>query len=184
MKLKHLLLAGVAAGAANMAMATTGTITFNGQVVADSCKVTVDGTTGTVVTLPTVKTSDLSSDGAVAGKTPFTLYIKECGDAVVARGITLSLTDPNNFDGTNNNLLKNKLTSSQATNVGIQLADESSSSTDINFNGNPNTRDITGANITNGEATLPLSASYKSTSVAGATPGAVTSELTWTITYK
>ena len=180
MKLKQILLAGIAAGAANMAMATTGTITFNGEIVTDTCAVSVDGASSTIVTLPTVQTSSLNASGLSTGTTNFSLYVKNCGDAVDARGITLTFTDPNGFDTTNNNLLKNFATATPATNVGIELATGSDFAAAIVFAGAPYT---TPTHLTSsGAVTLPFSARYTATGVA--TAGAVSSTMDWTITYK
>lgn len=180
MKLKQILLAGVAAGAANMAMATTGTITFNGEVVTDTCAITVDGASSTMVTLPTVQASSLNESAKTAGTTNFSLYIKNCGAAVDARGLTLTFTDPNGFDTTNTNLLKNTASTTPATNVGIELATGSDFTAPIAFAGAAYT---TPTHLTaTGAVTLPFSARYYATDVA--TAGAVTSTLGWTINYQ
>ena len=180
MKLKHVLLAGIAAGAANMAMANTGTITFNGEIVNDTCTITVDNGSSTTVTLPTVQSANLVSSGDTTGTTDFNLYITNCGAAVDARGITLTLTDPNNFDAINNNLLKNIATGTAATNVGIQLATGTAFATPIDFAGTSHTT-VTYA-TTDGAVTVPFSARYYATGTA--TAGAVSSTLGWTINYQ
>ena len=179
MKLKHLLLAGVAAGAANMAMAaTSGTITFTGQVVADTCDIFVNGGPGTTVTLPTVQKNTLAVSGNREGQTDFTLNITGCGAAVDARGITLTLT-PNSYDTTNNNFLANTATGVAASNVAIELSTGAGASTSaIAFGGAPY---VTQPTISSGAASLDFSASYVATGVADA--GAVSHVLGWNIVY-
>ncbi|WP_180176739.1 MULTISPECIES: fimbrial protein [unclassified Acinetobacter] len=178
MKLKHLLLAGVAAGAANMAMAaTSGTITFTGQVVADTCDIFVNGGPGTTVTLPTVQKNTLAVSGNRVGQTDFTLNIMGCGAAVDARGITLTLT-PNSYDTTNNDFLANTATGA-APNVAIELSTgEGVSTSAIAFGGAPY---VTQPTISSGAASLDFSASYVATGVADA--GAVSHVLGWNIVY-
>lgn len=120
MKLKHLLLAGIAAGAANMAMANTGTITFSGQVVASTCAVTVNNTTANAtVTLPTVNNLDLNGTGKTAGATPFTIDVTGCtaiSNPSIASIKTRFLAQ--NVNGAN---LANTANTTPATNVAIQL---------------------------------------------------------------
>jgi major type 1 subunit fimbrin (pilin) len=70
---------GVAAFAPKIASAADGTITFNGTITDTTCTITGGGAaTGTgdiTVTLPTVSTSALSSSGATAGDTNFSLVL-------------------------------------------------------------------------------------------------------------
>ena len=181
MKLKHLLVAGLALGATHMAMAATGAIEFTGQVVADTCMLNV-AEAGSTVRLPTVQASTLAAANSKSGQIDFTLNIEGCGAAVDARGITLTLT-PSEYAGTGDNFLANTAaTEIAATNVAIELSKiEDTVISPIAFSGAPYTAQITGSNINNGEATLEFSASYVETGVA--TPGTVSHALGWSITY-
>ncbi len=187
MKLKHLLLAGVAAGAANMAMAaSTGTITFDGLIVAESCNVSVDGS-GTVVKLPTVKVADFA-DGVntkPVGPYDFNLNFTDCGAALAERGFTLTLT-PVGYAGTGNNYLKNTdISSTGATNVGIQLGYGTIASSPINFNGTSDTPTTVHKTLSNGTLTIPFQAQYVPIDTSEAVgPGKVVSSLDWTINYQ
>jgi len=89
MKLKHalsLLSLATCAAISTSALAQTGTITVNGKVIADSCTPNITGggtsVTGTApnftVTLPDVSSASLSSAGATAGDTAFTLELTGC----------------------------------------------------------------------------------------------------------
>ncbi|WP_016585793.1 fimbrial protein, partial [Yersinia pestis] len=54
--------------------ASNNTITFQGEVTAQTCSVTVNGLEANpVVLLPTVSSSDLDASGQTKGKTTFTL---------------------------------------------------------------------------------------------------------------
>ncbi|MBF5011525.1 fimbrial protein [Burkholderia pseudomultivorans] len=69
--------AGLALFAMNAAHASDGTITFTGSVVASTCKIN-GGTNDLTVPLPRTATNQLSSVGATAGRTPFTLALSGC----------------------------------------------------------------------------------------------------------
>lgn len=75
--LSALLVSAGLAAVASTAQASDGTITFNGAVIASTCK--VNGGNGDVtVTLPHVGSNTLAAAGAVAGRTPFTLSLSGC----------------------------------------------------------------------------------------------------------
>lgn len=59
--------------------ASTGTITFNGELTASTCDVSVDGQgADATVVLPTVGTSQLTSANQVAGNTGFSMALSNC----------------------------------------------------------------------------------------------------------
>ena len=60
------------------AFAADGTITINGLVTDNTCVVTTPQGKDLTVTLPTVSKLSLASDGATAGRTPFTLGLSNC----------------------------------------------------------------------------------------------------------
>lgn len=70
----------VMSGAAFMAHAdSTGTITFDGKVTDTTCDVSVNGQgADAVVTLPTVSSALLASQGQVTGKTGFNMELTNC----------------------------------------------------------------------------------------------------------
>lgn len=154
MKLKHVLLAGIAAGAANMAMAVE-TITFQGEVLANSCIVQVNGQASPTVTLPTVGTADLNAAvGKTAGATPFTVDLTGCdttADDVQVRFVAHTEAGANlGLD-----------TSSTATNVVVQLLEGYAGGTAIDFSGGVA---VTSTKTTaSGAASFPLTAQYYST---------------------
>ncbi|MCA8435268.1 fimbrial protein [Burkholderia seminalis] len=83
MKLGKLLAGLATAGlvvASHGAFAADGTITFNGQITAQTCTINGNGTGSSnfTVTLPTVSTSSLSSAGKTAGRTPFEISLTNC----------------------------------------------------------------------------------------------------------
>lgn len=59
--------------------ASDGTITFDGAITSQTCTVNGGGQGNNfTVTLPTLSTSALSSDGATAGATPFAITLTNC----------------------------------------------------------------------------------------------------------
>ncbi|WP_371972093.1 fimbrial protein [Acinetobacter sp. AL9] len=158
MKLKHLLLAGIAAGAANMAMAVE-TITFQGDIAANTCTVQVNSQASPTVTLPTVGTVDLGSSGKTAGATPFTVNLIGCvatADDVQVRFVAHTEAGANlGLDST-----------STAGNVVVQLLEGYAGGSPINFSGGVA---VTSRKTTeSGAASFPLTAQYYATGVASA----------------
>lgn len=62
----------------SLVLAAGNTITFRGQVHAQTCQVSVDGSANPVVLLPTVATGDLAAVGSAAGETPFVVSVSGC----------------------------------------------------------------------------------------------------------
>lgn len=162
MKIKHLLYALLATGAANVAMAAPlSTITFSGNVLANTCTVNVGGNASPTVVLPDVGTVNLAAAGEVAGATPFTVSISGCttDDAVAVR---FTATNPVNVGSG----LLGLTGASTATNVAVQLLDGDTAATAMTFTGGVGTsRTVTTAS---NAASLPLTARYYATGAAGA----------------
>lgn len=178
MNIKHLSLALIAAASATVAMADTGTITFNGLVVADTCTTTLTGgASATAVTLPTVQTTALANAGDTAGQTSFSLSVTDCDATAATRGIHYTLA-PSAYDATDDSLLANTSGGAPATNVGVEILEGSNP---IDFAGAPHqTNNVV---LTGGAGNLALAARYKATGPTPATAGTVTSVLGWTLVY-
>src|SRR5450830_368335 len=61
--------------------ASDGSINFNGELVAQTCTIAVDGVVTpaiATVTLPTASTGNLVTPGEVAGQTGFNIQLSEC----------------------------------------------------------------------------------------------------------
>ncbi|AOI58732.1 fimbrial protein [Burkholderia diffusa] len=71
------LAAGGIIAMAPAAYASDGTITFNGSVIASTCKPD-GGAADVTVTLPPVSTTALKESGQTAGRTPFSLMLTGC----------------------------------------------------------------------------------------------------------
>jgi major type 1 subunit fimbrin (pilin) len=165
-------LIAVAVSAPLMANASDGTITFKGEVTANTCTIKVnDGTANNTVTLPTVASSQLAAKGDTAGQTEVKIGLSACSDAVkTARAFFES--GPN--VSTNHNLT-NKGT---ATNVEVQLLTPTSTVIAI---GDTAQRSATGTTLTSGAAVMSYKAQYYATAASGA--GTVDTSVTYSIDY-
>lgn len=153
--------------------ATTGVITFQGALVADTCTVTTGANNNFTVTLPSVQTSTLTSAGQTGGLTPFTIGLTGCSPSVPVRAQFSAGTA-----GLSNDYMKN---TGLAGNVQLQLLNSGgapialSQSTAALQGDTLKTTDATGA------ATLSYSVQYYATGATSA--GSVTSNVNYTIVY-
>lgn len=169
----------LAAAATQSAFASDGTINFNGELVASTCTVNVNGTVGptaATVTLPKVSAAQLKTAGAVAGQTGFNVTLSACTGTSTKAAAFFEAgagVDP---------LTQNLKVSGGATNVQLQLVDAT--------NGNViKAGDFSQATLTTkvtknatGNTILPYAVQYISTGVA--TAGLVNSTVTYSITYE
>lgn len=79
-KLLSVLILASTAMAAQVASAADGTITFNGEVTAQTCTINGagSGSNDFLVTLPSVATSALAADGQAAGRKIFDIALTNC----------------------------------------------------------------------------------------------------------
>lgn len=178
-----LLLAG-AATASQFAFAADGTITFSGNVIAQTCTINGSGNhndTGAnnfTVTLPTVSTSALATAGQTAGRTPFNIALTACTQK---SGNVHAYFEPGpTVDTATGNLV---LTGrpGDATNVEIGLLNNDLSAVKVgaaDVSQNSKSVPISSA----GAATLSFFAQYVATGVA--TAGAAESSVMYTLVYQ
>lgn len=122
--LSRIFISGVLAAAAAPALAVdTGTITFNGKIVADTCAVELNGTaTDGVVKFNTLSQTSFGSDKKVGDTQPLALTITKCDSAIKNLNVTFS---GNRISGYDDEVLQ---ATGDAANVGIRLQPEGSSS--------------------------------------------------------
>jgi len=153
-----------------------GTLTVNGQVLAQSCTVDTKaaGTSDAkTVTLPDQWKSALAASGNVAGATGFTIVIAGCDSAL---STVQTYFSGGTLDGATGNL-KNLGT---ATNVDVQLLDGQNSNNPINLSSALGTQTAT-ASLSSGGATLNYKAQYIATGASGA--GTVNATTSFTMIY-
>jgi major type 1 subunit fimbrin (pilin) len=156
--------------------AIDGTITINGQVVANTCTVTVNGTNNSgTVTLKPAPTSALASPGSTYGDMPFNIAVTGCDSSLNGKTVLPYWSGTNvNSNGRLNN-------TGTATNVDLQLLNQNDS-TPIALNAPEGGQGTTGATVASGAATMTYYARYYATGAA--TAGPVTSTVNYTLIYQ
>ncbi|HBQ2432085.1 TPA: type 1 fimbrial protein [Klebsiella aerogenes] len=159
--------------------ASTGTITFNGELTANTCDVVVDGQgPDATVVLPTVGVSQLNAATKTAGETGFVMALNNCSGTLqtasaffeAGPSVDVSTGRLKNMTGT-------------ATNVSLQLLDASSASNAVINAGNQNqVTNTTYKDVSSGSATLPYAVRYYAESPT--TAGTVVSNVVYSIQYQ
>lgn len=157
------------------AHASDGTITFTGNVTAQTCTISGNGGTASfTVALPTVSASSLAAAGATAGRTPFNIALSNCAQG--SGNVHTFFEQGPTIDATTGNLLVN---TGGATNVEIQL--QNANLTNIALNQPDSTQNSASMSISTGTATLNYFAQYIATGKA--TAGAANSSVMYTMSY-
>jgi major type 1 subunit fimbrin (pilin) len=159
--------------------ASTGTITFNGELTANTCDVVVDGQTAdATVVLPTVGISQLNGATQTAGETGFVMALNNCsGTLQTASAFFEAGASVDSVTGRLKNL------TGTASNVSLQLLDASSSSRAVIEAGNANqVTNTTYKDVTSGSATLPYAVRYYAEGAT--TAGTVISNVVYSIQYQ
>ncbi|TAL71277.1 MAG: type 1 fimbrial protein [Rhodanobacter sp.] len=162
---------------AQAATAIDGTITINGQVVAATCTVAVNGTSGgngTVVLKP-APTSALAAAAATYGDMPFTIAVTGCDSSLNGKTVTPY------WSGTNVNGSGRLNSTGTANNVNLQLLN-SDDSTAIALNGAEGNQGTSSATVASQAATMTYYARYYATGAA--TAGTVSSTVDYTLIYQ
>jgi major type 1 subunit fimbrin (pilin) len=168
-------------GVAHMAnAASTGTITFEGELTATTCKVTIDGSDAdATVVLPTVGINSLDAPGEVTGRTGFNMALSECeGTLTTASAFFEAGSTVDTITGR----LKNATGDGYATNVSLQLTDSSNADAVIKAGDTSQVVSTTYVDISSGTANLPYAVQYYAENAT--TAGAVAGSVTYSIQYK
>ncbi|WP_237388359.1 fimbrial protein [Xenorhabdus sp. Sc-CR9] len=170
---------GVLSSTSVMAV-SSGTITFQGEVLATTCNVVLDsrGSADGTVSLPSALLSDLDSDGKVAGETGFTLNLTGCVQPSHRLDSPVPFAYFSSSDSSKR--LANKKVGGAA-NVEIELLDSNRNAIEINDIIQQRTK-AAPATMTSGAGKLQYYARYRATGTA--TAGAITSTVSYNIQYK
>jgi len=175
-KLISVLFVGGAVFASAGAHATDGTITFTGDVTAQTCTITGNGGAANfTVALPTVSASSLASAGATAGRTPFNIMLTNCTPS--SGTVHTFFEQGPTIDTTTGDLILN---AGGAAGVEIQLQNQDLSA--IALNQSDASQNSLPATINSGSATLNYYAQYIATGAV--TAGAADSSVMYTMTYQ
>ncbi|MBL5826806.1 fimbrial protein [Serratia fonticola] len=159
--------------------ASTGTITFNGELTANTCDVVVDGQQAdATVILPTVSTSQLQTATRTAGDTGFVMALSNCAGTLETASAFFQAGA--SVDAVTGRLLN---TTGGATNVSLQLLDASSPTQAVIKAGSQDqVTAMTYQDVTGGSATLPYIVRYYAE--AATTAGTVVSNVVYSIQYQ
>ncbi|WP_431221679.1 fimbrial protein [Serratia sp. L9] len=180
--MKKILLPAVAAAVLSSGMvqaASTGTITFNGELTATTCNVIVDGQAAdATVALPTIGTNQLASVTKTAGATGFVMALSQCsGTLETASAFFEAGSSVDQATGR----LKNM--TGDATGVSLQLLDGSATGTSVIQAGNQSQHlNTVYKDISAGSANLPYIVRYYAE--APTTAGTVVSNVVYSIQYQ
>ena len=165
---------GIAASAPQAASATDGTINFTGAVTGSTCTVKINNAVGpAAITLPTVSTTALSTIGATAGETAFSINLSACTGAATKVSTFFE-------NGPNVNAAGRLVNTGGATGVDVQLVNSDNSA--ITVGAAAPTSGVGVATIATNAANLSYFARYYATAAAGA--GSVTSTVQFSVIYQ
>lgn len=165
-----------AAAMADSATVNGGTVHFKGEIVNAACAVDA-GSDGQIVKLGQVRSSTLSAPGETSSAVGFNIQLDDC-DTAVSTQASVAFSGPQ-VDATNTNVLalQNSSANGGATNVGVQILDQT---------GNPLNLDgasfSSATTLTNGTNNLPFQARYYATGEA--TPGNANADATFKVQYQ
>lgn len=167
--------------AMSSAYASSGTITFNGEVTSSTCEVGINGgNADATVTLPTVPTSALPADATTAGRTTFTINLSNCVLSDPHTKVVAFFEGGASVDPTTGRLIN---TAGTAENVSLQLVDGVNSNP-INAGDETQRTSNTAATVSDlNKATLPYAVQYYAEGAA-AGAGSVNSHVTYSIHYQ
>ncbi|RQS09820.1 type 1 fimbrial protein [Burkholderia sp. Bp9002] len=185
--------AGLAFMAMNAAHASDGKISFQGSVVASTCKVN-DGKNDLTVPLPKASTNQFTGVGSTAGRTPFKLTLSGCatdttngeGGDVEAPVKKVSVAfEPGGTVDLASGRLNLEGGTGAAGNLQIQILNDKYEQIMIgaaSANQKVQVADIDTSKGGSGTATLQFAAEYYATAAA-VTGGAANSHVTYSLTY-
>lgn len=164
--------------------ASTGTITFNGEVTSNTCDVSIEGQgADATIKLPTVSTAVLTKEGDTAGRTGFTMSLTNCKVTTPDQKDTVSafFQAGSTVDLSSGRL--NNTANSGASNVQLRLLDVTGDYAPIMVGSSAQTNSTQGVKITDGgKATLPYAVEYYAQGQS--TAGSVTSTVVYNLQYK
>jgi major type 1 subunit fimbrin (pilin) len=154
------------------------TVTFQGEVTAETCSVTINGNSAKpLVLLPSVNVSALSAPGSTAGQATFDIGVTGCKGSANTSTIVSSVFAGNSVSTAGN--LSNVAATDAATNVEVQILDTKSKPIDFTSTFKAD-GDLT---LVSGEtaSSATYTAQYYATGTA--TAGAVESTMQYAVSY-
>ncbi|MGU7771925.1 fimbrial protein [Burkholderia sp. MR1-5-21] len=162
---------------ASNAHAADGTITINGSILQSTCKINGGATGDVTVDLPKIRSTALSSVGAVAGRTPFTLALSECGSTGGKVGVFFETGA--NVDASSGRLTLDAAADA-AKGVQINVLNDQQQQIKVGSAGDQNSQVVDIA--ADGTATLNYFAEYYASDAV--TAGSANSKVQYSLTYQ
>lgn len=154
---------------------TQGTVTFNGELITETCSI-VSGDEDLQVQLPTLSTKSLAVAGDEAGSKSFDIRVENCDAGISKVGAHFEALNSTGYDIKTGNLTNASTSASKATNVQVRLYDA---------DGTPMTVGTTGQmfdiDSTSQKATLRYFGGYYATGAS--TAGDVMAKVQYTLAY-
>jgi major type 1 subunit fimbrin (pilin) len=160
-----------------LAHAADGTITFTGEVTAQTCTVTGGACKDFTVALPPVSASSLSVDSATAGRTPFQIVLTVCTSAT---GNVSTYFEAGTTIDTATGRLKNAAGTATKVQIGLLNSDATTAITLGAAQASQNSQSVAIASST---ATLKYFAQYVATGGAAGI-GTVNTSVMYTMSYQ
>jgi len=175
-----LLVACTLAGSA--AHAALNTITFEGEVAAQTCKADINGETDAVVMLPVVSAQALNSGEKKAGLTPFTMTLTGCTAKDSDTAIKVKFQALKVSAGKN---LANTADTSPAQNVAVLVTENKDGASPITFENNATatTGEVFKLEANKETTSHTFAAQYINDSDQNAVAGAVKATVSYTLSY-
>ena len=168
----------------NANAASTGTITFQGAVTANTCDVNIENQgENATIKLPTVSTSVLGQQGDTAGRTAFTMALSNCTVQTAGQQDTVSAFFQAGQSVNLSTGRLNNMSNAGANNVSLQLLDVTGGYKAIKVGNASQVTETQGIRVTDGgQAVLPYAVEYYAEGQS--TAGAVTSTVVYNLQYK
>lgn len=177
---KIFALALMSVAAVQNAQASDGVINFAGELVDQTCTVTIDGgPSPQTKNLPKVSINQLTAAGQVAGATSFLIGLTGC--AATPSSVTAFFEAGGTIDALTGRMRNTAV--GGATNVELQLLDGGPGASPILIGSDTQTTSNTRYTIdAGGGVTMPYAVEYYATGIT--TPGIVESQVTFSIDYQ
>ena len=178
------LMAALAMTGMSAQAASTGTVTFNGELTDTTCDVDINGQgTDAAIALPVVSVNELTTAGNTTGRTSFVFNLTNCTVASGGMSKVAAFFQPGESVDLSSGRLKNTRTGG-ATNVDLQLLDASGGYKTIKVGDSAQTTDMAFVDINqvDGSAQLPYAVEYYANGKT--TAGKVTSSVVYNLQYK
>ncbi|WP_073991863.1 fimbrial protein [Yersinia mollaretii] len=168
----------VASGAAFAG--TDGTVTFNGKLISETCKV-APGSEDVKVTLPTLSTLNLNKAGEEAGSTSFIIDVVECPAEITKVAAHFEAINSTGANPVTGNLTNNALAADAAKEVEVRLYNITDGKQIRVGDTGAKFDVIPGTGADKGTARLSYAGGYYATEAT--TPGDVTAQVQYVLAY-